>query len=141
MTDPNTGLPALPEGYFWRIASEGVQIRKSLPDTKWESYDPGYPYYGEPLIEGDYETRTVEDSVSQVVPRPWWNLFGTDRLVTREIKSRQGRFVNRSSAELTYRPDTAITHDNVESVVAEAYKRFEALSLFGDYPPKKLGQP
>lgn len=137
--DPNTGLPELPEGYFFRVTSWDVQIRKTYPDTKWLTSDPrgNWDSY---RVYSDKETRTVARGIEES-KRTW---RGRQK-VTRTRNVKEFRFVNRSKLVYSARPteeDGEITKKNLLELATNAYIKYAEMkeneSIRGDYPPKKF---
>lgn len=150
--DDATGLPELPEGYFWRVEKQSVSIMEKRPDTEWyATYSPS------PHIEPGREYR---DAVSTVT-RKAWGLFP----VTRTVVSKETRIVNRSQAVVTQKTEETgekytvrgtIRYDNIRMpdqefklhkdltredlipLCEKALEKFDNRKLLGDYPPKKL---
>lgn len=56
--DPSTGLPRLPESdLFFRVNKEGVEVRRSLPDTEWSSNRPRGAVECRPAVRVIKQTR------------------------------------------------------------------------------------
>lgn len=120
--DEATGLPVLPDGYFWRVRDYTVEIRRNLPPGPWYRES----YYGEPQTSGDFEKRV------RTVGRRW------PRKPLIEVES---RVVNRSEAVWAVAGEV-VTRDNLLSLARSALADWEdALAreaLLGDYPPKRF---
>lgn len=123
--DETSGLPRLPEGYFWRVGEYYVEVREWKPDTNWElerDYQRSYNY------SGRVETR-------EVIVRP-----GSP--FRREKKRKEFRVTNRSVEAYTIYPPDPVTRENVASLCEKALQewteRENRKKIYGDYPPKKL---
>lgn len=116
-----TGLPALPEGYFWRVRHH-------------RTWDQGY-HYGVItdttrlqvlLIKTSSGTRTEE-----VWPKPWYRR--TPREITTPYTSEDIKFVE--DAEGTH----AIAVRNAANRIMKQWEKAKVRdALVGDYPPKTL---
>lgn len=121
--DTATGLPELPEGYFWRINPWYVEIRKNEPDT----------------IDPELSVRT------------WWG--GKKILRKEQVISGNTRRVcigalARNPDHPAPSPGVwgmvdivnavPVTKKNVLEMAERAMAEYDRLDLFGDYPPKKL---
>lgn len=117
-----TGLPALPEGYFWRVRHH-------------ETYD--WAYYGHHtqvdksrlqvlLLKTFSGTRT-----EKVYPKPWYRR--THKEITTPYTSEDIQFVE--DAEGTH----AIAVRNAANRIMKRWEKAKVRdALVGDYPPKKL---
>lgn len=157
--DETTGLPELPEGYFWRVNRQSVEIRKTLPNTEWRRAEGWGFSFESYYTEGKRETRTV--SKTKIVESRV-GLF-KKRIVKTEIPydSPEERRVDRSQAVTSAKTEVIgktpsvgsyygdryyryydvhadITKDNILPLAKKAFEQFEAQNLYGDYPPKKL---
>lgn len=92
-----TGLPSLPDGYFWRVNETSVEIRKTLPDTKWIPILDGCTRVLAGLynldIDQTRETKQGEPYTVQEQMKNWW---GLTRKKTRTLHPILERAVNRS---------------------------------------------
>lgn len=133
--DDATGLPALPEGFFWRVNEVSVEIRKRLPDSEW---GPIYAHWGgwstyQPSGTGESEERTKEVTVYK-------KRFLRKPLKTLELEY-EYREINRSEVvEKIATLDPRITRENLLDLCREAVEAMEARKLYGDYPPKTLNR-
>lgn len=150
--DNNTGLPELPEGYFWRIAKSSVSIQKKLPDTEWRLRG-----WSDVLSRGvEYRERPEEKTVKAfgIFPRK-------ETVITYEV-----RYVNRSeevvsvdtelSGEIFPSKEQAlefarrgasipnpvelrkdITRADVLPMCEKALEKWDVRKILGDYPPMK----
>lgn len=153
--DESTGLPELPEGYFWRVKRDRVEIRQSLPDSEWEPFR-GMLHWGDSNRTPGCrtETRTVTKTLEEATGRGMWR----NRVRSREYEVEEVRYVGRSAEIVAhgtpktgpqmYRGDDGVlyTQPQMETITRSnllvqcegAMEKFEALKLYGDYPPKKL---
>lgn len=107
----NTGLPELPETYFWRIADEHhIEIREAFPDTEWSEWKDGdymeshpYSYLGH--FESGQEGGEIDTE---------------ERL----------REVDPTTRENVYQ--------RCLETLAAWNEQKDRESLFGDYPPKEF---
>lgn len=112
--DEATGLPELPEGYFWRVRADHVQIRLSLPDSEWRPRDE-YGFFMSWIgpDEGKRETREVEVQV------------------TRSRKGRWGATVSEEVTEVRY--EQRYVNQSEEVVRAQTEKNGETTRKPGQY--------
>lgn len=142
MIDKKTGLPELPEGYFWRINPFSVEIHIELDDTEWAEYDPFWSNYNPESFRYQYDYREV---VKTREVRKWF------RTKTEEYTARERREVNRSYLEVSVMSDilfpefdrpfpsrATILPEDVLPLCEKALREWEAKKLYGDYPPKKF---
>lgn len=111
--DPTTGLPTLPEGYFWRVIEEeyahvGIEIRRRrrfgstvvIDMYVWHNWDGAHPDSDEPIL------------VSNVSDKEF-----TPEAILRTAEYLLKKWRARDARALRYQANKA---------------------LLGDYPPKKL---
>lgn len=151
--DLNTGLPELPEGYFWRVKQKSVSIMRTLPDTKW--FEEGNLISISPNEEFRDVSKPVTVKILGIFP------------VTRTVTVKECRIVNRSETVVTqdtelsgeFYPDEEdiryyhtlgakvpsrvqlhkdLTREDLIPLCEKALQKLDALELLGDYPPKKL---
>lgn len=137
MTDPNTGLPSVPEGQFWRVvekttemfsgtskASYEIQLLETQPDTKKTKvrYEPYHPAINWFMTIVDGRGRAVPYTLS--VPNGPL-VHGRRDINTVDSNERPG---------LT---QTAIKFAAEELLRDRAHKKY-VKSLLGDYPPNRL---
>lgn len=119
-----TGLPELPEGYFWR-----VRHRRYRPFEKYDWVDTDTTRLQVLLIKTFSGTRT-----EKVYPKPWY------RRTHKEIE------VPYTSEDIQFVEDAEGTHTiAVRNAANRIMKRWEKAkvrdALVGDYPPKTLEVP
>lgn len=165
MTD--TGLPELPEDYYWRVKYNSVEIRKNLPDTEWSELYPYGDYYfydDDDRTEQTPERRTREVEKTVAVK----GLFGK-RHKTKTVSVVEKRYVDRSALVFsqdndysgqtrTTRPHYVgdsvyiapelirlplpVTRENLTALCEKALEGWNTekatKELLGDYPPKTL---
>lgn len=130
--DPQTGLPALPDGMFWRIVPaerdgfSEIQI-VIAGENEWSEWEEGYA----PWSNWRSETLAYEVRINK--ERVRGRLFARRR-VFHEMRMR--RLTHSVYAE-TFR----VTSENLVSCCERALRNFlqnaKAASLYGDYPPKR----
>lgn len=119
--DDATGLPALPEGYFWR-----VRHRQYRPTNRYDWWDTDTSRLQVLLM------RTVSGvTTEQRWPKPWYRL--SPRVIT----------VPYTSEDVQYVEDAEGTHPiAVRNAAYRILKQWEKAkvrdALIGDYPPMKL---
>lgn len=134
--DNETGLPELPEGYFWRVNRESVEIRKSLPDTQWAErnpYDFDLGFYTNE--KGRRESRQIDVTRKrEKTVRKWIrNTTVTEELVDRVY---QHRYVERSDEVVS-----AQTERNGETTrIPGSHHSAEYRSRYGGYYYSYMGQ-
>lgn len=116
-----TGLPALPEGYFWRVRHRRYRPNK-YPD--WVTTDTTRLQVL--LIKTFSGTRT-----EKVYPKPWYRR--THKEITTPYTSEDIEFVE--DAEGTH----AIAVRNAANRIMKRWEKAKVRdALVGDYPPKTL---
>lgn len=125
--DPNTGLPKLPEDYFWRITPHGVEIRKRLPDTDWEYIPAMYRNHQDCKVE----VRWVDNPRMRKWNRLFYVFLQDDRIP-------ETRYTNRSEVvvQSEYVP---VLKRTIQGICEELLDALESRMMVGDYPPNKLG--
>lgn len=139
--DTATGLPELPEGYFWRINQEDVQIRRRLPDSSWQKR-----YYGRfgylDLLDPDEERLEFREIDAEVTKSRQIGHWFWKKTVYEEVpaKTEQFRFVERSkkivSAQTEKNGET--TRKPGKSHTAEYRTRY---SYYGYYAGRDMVSP
>lgn len=152
--DPTTGLPELPEGYFWRISEHRIEIIRILQEegewSEWERIKPKGRRWSTKSVAFEFELRP-HPILRLLLPRGYqrarrnlvescvaWERYGEGWL---EMTWEWG-------AAGPDEPDP-VTPENViercQAVLAgwekrktEEAEREARQSLYGDYPPKKL---
>jgi len=98
--DNATGLPELPDGYFWSLGKYNVTIRKKLPDTEWKKYSSTGLLYdiGKSIGErSNKETKVKTEEVeTRVRVKHWWWPREKYKTVTKMGEVTYDRYVNRS---------------------------------------------
>lgn len=152
--DPATGLPELPEGYFWRVGAphhslmwgaykSGVEIMEETYGP-WREFKRNGVYTGHVMPDkypDKYEFRAVFQTVRE---RTWYGGFRHRNDVVSEHREIIGRGAFQLSREDT--PYERVTRDTLFEVAKETYlawqERLRELrewdDLQGDYPPKSV---
>ena len=130
--DEATGLPALPEGMFWRIGEHCIRIMSRGEWTKW-SDTKGFGCYW-----GDYDERKTVKCRGVIFIRK----EEVTEYRFRELASVHGKvFGNRDEYGALIEEDP-VTPENVvercQEVLAAYNEKVEREALYGDYPPKKF---
>ena len=124
--DPQTGLPRLPDGYFWRVDTSGVQIRKIFV-TPWSSYRRHETNYDMPWTVYKVETREVDTFR--------YGFFGRKipykRVEYRHVGSYMVEFKS-----VIIEPDSIL--EECQQLLEYWEQTEKRRALYGDYPPKKL---
>lgn len=149
--DETTGLPRLPDGYFWRVRKEGysqysfawavggwigqVSIYAKDEAQQWSDWSDRITKYRDG--NRDYEYREI--------PAEKKKLFASrTRSLVRQERSRF------SEREVLVHSSTEATDDNnpvsaknilarCEEVIDAWNESIERKKIYGDYPPKRLG--
>lgn len=137
MTDPTTGLPALPEGQIWRVVEKTTEMLSGTADARYEIQ----------LLKLQADT---QKSKIKYVPYHWtvqWmvNFWGgRGRAVPYTLSVPNGPLVHDrrdiDTSGFNERPgltQSAIMLAAEELLRARAHKKY-VRSLLGDYPPKSL---
>lgn len=142
--DEATGLPELPEGHYWYISAEHVQIRKHRPDGDWVRYTlNGYP--STPGDEERVEKRVVEVLDTSTFLNRLFRLreeVTENRRVNRSTKVAGGRY---GTTLPDYHPKESrvpTTRANLlercEDVYTAWRHRVDTETIYGSYPPRKF---
>lgn len=133
--DEATGLPALPEGMFWRIGEHCIRIMYEGVWTDWSKDD---------WLRGTFE----EEPVREV--ETYSGVLFIRKKVEKEFRRRSpylvslkryGEFTGKYPFRTLEKPDP-VTPENVvercQEVLAAYNEKVEREALYGDYPPKKF---
>lgn len=140
--DNETGLPELPEGYFWRVNRDSVEIRENLADTNWTTRTTYiFSAYG-----SENPRRETREVVREVTTLREVGFFRPRFIPEVRYKTEhEERYTNRSNGIVKAWTDKTeieehypVTKKNILSLCERALETFEARNLLGDYPPKKL---
>lgn len=117
-----TGLPALPEGYFWRVRHH-------------ETYDWAYYDYRTQVDKSRLQVLLIKTfsgtRTEKVYPKPWYQR--THKEITTPYTSEDIQFVE--DAEGTH----AIAVRNAANRIMKRWEKAKVRdALVGDYPPKTL---
>lgn len=151
--DPDTGLPRLPEGYFYRVSEYEVSIMEDRGPGPWMSSMPSWYEHS-----GEVESRQVMGEMNDW-HRPWY-MFGFRRHYKYEVPRTQYRSTRETMMVARYSEDVItgdhlplrsagegghwveVNKDNLISMAEVARLRWESAKevskLIGDYPPKKF---
>lgn len=117
-----TGLPALPEGYFWRVRYR-------------EGYIPGSYYYTEvdkTRLQVVLIKTTPGNRTEKVYPKPWYRR--THQEITTPYTCEDTQFVE--DCEGTH----PIALSNAANRIMKRWDKAKVRdALVGDYPPRTLG--
>lgn len=138
--DKNTGLPQLPENFFWSVGPWEIRIKENVGPGEWSDW---YSQLSWPIDKTSYEIETKNERYSF-----WRN--------TKFIRFRR-KPTTRTVFIATYNEDEydvdedflespdkePVTAENLVARCTEIYgvwRKFqEANSIYGDYPPKSFG--
>lgn len=134
--DQNTGLPQLPEGYFWRVEEHTITI---FADAVWGEWREN--------VRGWYQgSKTAELRVRKERRRGF--LFGSVKVNEVRIKHTQRMHLKTygewefSEGKMRNTEADPVTPGNVVERCQEVLLEWEAdksrKAIYGDYPPKKL---
>lgn len=137
MTDPNTGLPALPEGQLWRVIEKTVEQYSGTSKAKYEIQ----------LLKTQPDTQMTK---TRYEPYHWafqwiatfWGVQGRAVPYTLTIKNGPLIFDRRDIDTVTSSERPSLTQAAIQFAAEEllrsrANKRYID-SLLGDYPPNTL---
>ena len=81
--DETTGLPALPEGYFWRVRQgslymDHLELRKRIWFGSWKVHERVLPYYDKDRKRLDPKETILRyaRSIMGEFHNPWDNFYG-----------------------------------------------------------------
>lgn len=120
MIDEETGLPKLPEGYFWRV--------RHHRETAMNSYY-GNPYIWEDKTRLQVQLVNAKKHTEVTSERKWFRTVEATRETTREV------VLFTEDAQGTNPIAVRNTANRIMNLWIKAKERD---ALVGDYPPKKL---
>lgn len=120
MLDENTGLPELPEGYFWRVEHPLLHIHSGIYQRDTDRLQVGLMKQPEDTLEPDPRSKWVQ----KILP------------AKREVSTQTPKMLYLSACKGT--SDQAI-RDAAYTILKRKREDERLASKLGDYPPKKLG--
>lgn len=142
--DESTGLPKLPEGYFWRVGESALSIMWRKPVGVWSEWKPVTSTAAFLSTSYEVENRTREEArrwprKTVMVPEYRTRLSGDDVPV---FVTRYGEWEPAYRGWQCVEADP-VTVENLHDRALETFTGWDAKkasdALLGDYPPKKFG--
>lgn len=139
--DEATGLPALPEGYFWRVGYSELSIMRNAAAGNWSDWVSKNAWR---YSDYEREGRTIQVGVKRFTRRPVMveqSRYRRPARVVAEFVKRYGEWDEDWRYSCCIEPDP-MTRENLYDRACEVYNNWQQKlaerALVGDYPPKKF---